>query len=249
MPLPRSTRRCPRMWFPSSRRHCARPARDMCWKPGRAHVTATASLCGPTTTRTPRKRPSPCSSICGGAISADREGPHAMRTGVRAACLAACTAILVAPPAAAWDFPGHRIVGAIADLVLQHYDPATQRRVSDLMELRVAGGEPRKRSLREVAVFADCAKRGNEPYCGRPPSDEEKDYAARNPHHGSYHFTDVPLQQMTYAPGSAGTADTDVVHMIEYAVAQLRGKSPPGRKDVDLTDTEAVWLIAHLVGD
>ena len=71
----------------------------------------------------------------------------------------------------------------------------------------------------------------------------------RNRHHDKFHFTDVPLQQPTYRPGSAGTEDIDVVQMIAYAVDQLRGKHPPTKSDVNLTDTEAVWLLAHLVGD
>jgi hypothetical protein len=39
-----------------------------------------------------------------------------MRGRIRVACLAAWAASAVPAPAAAWDFPGHRIVGAIADL-------------------------------------------------------------------------------------------------------------------------------------
>ena len=57
-----------------------------------------------------------------------------MRGRIRAACLAAWAASAVPAPAAAWDFPGHRIVGAIADLVLQQYHPATQQRVSELLQ-------------------------------------------------------------------------------------------------------------------
>jgi len=159
------------------------------------------------------------------------------------------SAIAVPVPAAAWDYPGHRIVGAIADLVLQKHYPATQRRVGALLGIVLPNGVSQTRGLREVAVFPDCAKSGNEPFCGRPPSAEEKDYAARNPRNAAYHFTDVPLQQRTYANGSAGTGDTDVVQMIEYVVAQLRGKPLAAKKDVSLTDTEAVWLLAHLVGD
>jgi S1/P1 Nuclease len=87
------------------------------------------------------------------------------------------------------------------------------------------------------------------PFCGRPPSDEEKAYAERNPHHDQFHFADVPLQQPSYVPNTAGTQGIDAVQMIGYAVAQLRGKTPPAKPDVNLTDTEAVWLIAHLVGD
>ena len=169
-----------------------------------------------------------------------------MRRTIGAACLAACTTI--AMPAAAWDFPGHRIVGAIADLVLLQHYPAAQQPVSELLEKR-DGTTIEKRTLSQVSVFPDCAKRGNVPFCGRPPSDEERAYAERNRHHDKFHFTDVPLQQPTYRPGSAGTEGIDVVQMIAYAVDQLSGKHPPAKPDVNLTDTEAVWLLAHLVGD
>jgi hypothetical protein len=171
-----------------------------------------------------------------------------MRGRTRVACLAAWAASAVPAPAAAWDFPGHRIVGAIADLVLQQHHPATQQRVSELLQ-KNDGGSAQKRSLSEVAVFPDCAKKGNVPFCGRPPSDEEKAYAERNPHHDQFHFADVPLPQPSYVLNTAGTQDIDAVQMIGYAVAQLRGKTPPAKHDVNLTDTEAVWLIAHLVGD
>src|SRR5215813_4868734 len=171
-----------------------------------------------------------------------------MRGRIRAACLVAWAASTVPAPAAAWDFPGHRIVGAIADLVLQQHQPATQQRVSELLE-KNNGSTVQKRSLSEVAVFPDCAKKGNVPFCGRPPSEEEKAYAGRNPHHDKFHFADVPPQQPSYVANSAGTQDIDVVQMIAYAVAQLRGKAPTPKPDVNLTDTEAVWLLAHLVGD
>ena len=59
----------------------------------------------------------------------------------------------------------------------------------------------------------------------------------------------MALQQPKYALGSAGTGDIDVVQMIGYAVAQLRGLSPPAKTDVNLTDAEALWLLAHMVGD
>jgi len=172
-----------------------------------------------------------------------------MRLRPAAVLLATCAAILSPPPARAWDYPGHRIVGAVADLVLQRYHPRAQKRVSELLEIQLPGGLWQKRSLREVAVFPDCAKRNNEPFCGRPPSDEEKEYASRNPGHDAFHFTDVPLHQTAYVVDSAGTAETDVVHMIDYVVAQLRGKHPAAKDGVRLTNTEAVWLLAHLVGD
>src|SRR5262249_51234206 len=99
------------------------------------------------------------------------------------------------------------------------------------------------------AVFPDCAKDDNVPFCGRPPSAEEQKYAQHNENHGHYHYTDVPLQKSAYVPNTAGTGRTDVVQMIEYAVTQLQGKVPPEKKGVQLTNTEALWLLAHLVGD
>lgn len=158
-------------------------------------------------------------------------------------------AIALPSPASAWDYPGHRIVGAIADLVLQQHYPKTYEKVQALLATKDKDGKVVTRTLGQVAVFADCAKRGNEPFCGRPSSEEEKEYAARNPHHPTFHYTDVPIEQRKYVAGTAGTFDLDVVAMIDYAVAQLRGKKPPAKKDVNLTDTEALWLIAHLVGD
>jgi hypothetical protein len=177
-----------------------------------------------------------------------------MRKAIFVALFAASAAMAAPLPAAAWDYPGHRIVGAIADLVLQQHYPKTYKRVSDLLEIKRPGDLWQKRALREVAVFPDCAKKGNEPYCGRPSSEEELSYAEHNSKNDKFHYTDVPLQQPKYAFGLAGTDDLDVVHMINYLVEYLRtvGDAPPTRaqkKDVRLNDTEAVWLLAHLVGD
>ena len=172
-----------------------------------------------------------------------------MLNAVRAALLGAGTLVATTSPMLAWDYPGHRIVGAIADQVLQQNHPKTYQRVSELLDKKDASGNVVHRSLSEVAVFPDCAKKNNEPFCGRPPSDEEKAYAIRNEDNGDFHFTDVPIEQHKYKPNTAGTSKIDVVHMLDYAVAQLRGKNPTPKKNVKLNNTEAVWLIAHLVGD
>jgi len=169
-----------------------------------------------------------------------------MRKIIPAAAFAIGMAIFT-QPAFAWAYPGHRIIGAIADLVLKAHHPEVYEKVRALLTIKGPDGKDVKRTLSEVSVFPDCAK--GDGFCGRPPSDEEKGYVARNPNHGAFHFTDVPIEERRYIADSAGTGTTDVVQMIEYAVAQLRGKSPPEKKDVKLTDTEAVWLLAHLVGD
>jgi hypothetical protein len=140
------------------------------------------------------------------------------------------------------------MVGAIADFVLSSHHPKAYARIKDLLATKDADGNRLVRTLSQVAVFPDCAKPNNVPFCGRTPSDEEKAYTSHNARNGDYHFTDVPIQQSKYVAGSPGTGTNDVVQMINYTIAQLRGKSP-NKTDVTLSDVEALWLLAHLVGD
>jgi S1/P1 Nuclease len=167
---------------------------------------------------------------------------------IRTASLVIFATIALNAPAGAWDYPGHRIVGGIADAVLNANFHKTRDAVGKLLDARDSDGNVLKRSLRDVAVFPDCAKTNNVPFCGRTPSKEEVAYTSRNEHHAGYHFTDVPLEQPKYVAGIAGTEPTDAVQMINYIVAQLRGKKPQ-IEGVKLTNGEAVWLLAHLVGD
>jgi hypothetical protein len=142
----------------------------------------------------------------------------------------------VSQPAWSWGGDGHRIVGAVADQVLASH-PAAKAKVSALLN---------GRSLSEASVFADCAK--GFMYCHRAASDEERAYVAKNPDHHAYHYTDIPIQQPRYNAGTAGTARDDVVQVIRYAVQMLRGTAPTDGP-ADLKPEEAVWVLAHLVGD
>ena len=170
-----------------------------------------------------------------------------MRKAVLATLLVAAST--TAPlPAAAWDYPGHRIVGMIADAVLRQHDEAVYRRVHDLLDRKGSDGFPiDERRLGQVAVFPDCAK-DEEEFCGRKPTAEEIAYALRNLGHPSYHYTNTPLDEPGYRRGGVGTSDTDIVQMINHAIHQLQGK-PKTKYGVKLNDTEALWLLAHLVGD
>jgi hypothetical protein len=149
-----------------------------------------------------------------------------MRNAIRAALLGAGTLVAITSPTLAWDYPGHRMVGAIADLVLSKHYKKTHDEVAKLLTTKDAYGNVVKRTLSQVAVFPDCAKPNSEQYCGRPSSEEEKAYVRRNPQHNAYHYTDVPLGQPTYVAFSPGTDEYDVVQMINYAVRQLRAKEP-----------------------
>ena len=116
-------------------------------------------------------------------------------------------AVVAPAPASAWDYPGHRMVGAIADLVLDKHHPNTAKRVDGAVTLKDAGGTVvHKRGLREVAVFPDCAKT-RRTYCGRAPSREEIEYARRNQNHRGFHSRQSP-QLKAQPPDGVGASKT-----------------------------------------
>ena len=139
-------------------------------------------------------------------------------------------------PAWAWSGKGHRIVGAVADEVLKK-SPKTKAKVKEIL-----GGH----TLATVSVWADCAK--GFMYCQRAPTHEEQAYTDKNPEHHNFHYADIPYQGNAYVDASAGSAKYDVVHVISHAVAVLRGNAP-ANDSVNLTQREALWVLAHVVGD
>ena len=143
---------------------------------------------------------------------------------------------LSAAPAWSWSGKGHRIVGAIADEVLKK-SPVTKAKVKDIL-----GGH----TLATVSVWADCAKGFR--YCQRLPSHEEHAYSEKNPEHHNFHYTDIPYQQNVYSDAGAGAARYDIVHVIGHAVAVLRGNASAS-DSINLTQREALWVLAHVVGD
>jgi len=146
--------------------------------------------------------------------------------------------LVFAPMRSAWPWgaDGHRTVGMIADIILEQ-QPALNDRVRHIL------GES---GLSEVSVWADCAKGFRA--CRRPPTEEEKAFAHDNPKHHAFHYTDVPIQQSQYRAGTAGTAGEDVVQVIKHAVNVLRGRAP-NQGPAILNERNALWLLAHLVGD
>jgi len=150
----------------------------------------------------------------------------------------ASTLLVVPRPAWPWGSDGHQTVGMIADRLLQQH-PTARARVNQIL-----GGV----SLSDAAVWADCAKGFR--YCHRDPTPEEQAYTHRNPNHHDYHYADVPVQQNAYSPGTAGTKPYDVVQIIRYSIQVLRGQRPNNPPSgADLTEKEALWVLAHIVGD
>jgi len=155
---------------------------------------------------------------------------------MRCLLLALLTLATTASNVFAWGSEGHKTVGKIADVILEQ-NPSVRERVRQIL------GDD---SLSDVSVWADCAKGFT--YCHMEPTPEQQAYADKNPRHHSFHYTDVPIQQSQYRAGTAGTGADDVVQVIKYAFSVLRG-NPSSQGPAKLSQREALWLLAHLVGD
>lgn len=171
--------------------------------------------------------------------------------------------------ALAWGYQGHRVVGSIADQLL---NANARRQVAAILgfELRIAG------------PWADCVKsvvRNNDTFTYKEdPTHPEyeipctsfrtegeqrrmEDYVRRNwdqcvyPAHGAprgchntYHFDDVAVERDRFDRGYMGTNDHDLVAAITAAIAVLQDKPSPAPFSI-ADKKEALFLLAHFLGD
>jgi len=149
---------------------------------------------------------------------------------------ASLAAALIPSPSFAWGREGHETVGYLAATLLR--GTAAEQHIRTIL----GSGE----SLATAAEWLDCAK--GYTYCHADPTQEMNEFAARNPKHKSYHYTDLPFQFHTYAKNRIGSDGHDVVHALEDAILTLQGKSPadPAHK---FTEREALFVLAHMTGD
>ena len=162
--------------------------------------------------------------------------------------------------ALAYGPEGHQTVGAIADRLLA--DTPTGAKVSALLD---------GYTLREVSIIPDTIKQwdkkgADDPTVDRyfsshpkiaeqlrafwkanPPNTDEK---SPIPSHHWFHYTDVPLVDPPekYRDGKAGRSQWDIVHMMSYCIAVLRGEEPETNAR-GITKPIAIILLAHFVGD
>lgn len=153
---------------------------------------------------------------------------------------------------------GHQTVGAIADQRLSGTE--TGHKVAALLD---------GMTLEKVSVIADEIKGwdkvgADDPgifhYSAHPRIDTElrdfwranqptRDPNAAMPSHHWFHYTDVPVfDPVKYADGKVGRSKWDIVHMIPFCVAVLKGTAPE-KNERAITKTVAVILLAHYVGD
>jgi len=175
-----------------------------------------------------------------------------------------CCTGLITPQVYAWGPDGHHAVGAIADQLIINTHAGSEVK-SLLGEL----------SLRDAAVWADCAKAidpaknytyqsaGTFPECKIFESSVNEtqlsDFVRRNDIncdrkpteescHKQYHYADIAIQHDHYDRSFHGARNDDIVAAVTSAIQVLRGESalvPFSFKD----KREALLVLVHYVGD
>lgn len=167
-------------------------------------------------------------------------------------------AILVTGNASAYNGLGHETIGAIADKRLANTPGGEKiRNLLDGLTLERAAVMPDeikswdKRGADDPGVFH---------YLAHPKIDSQlRDFWRANqpthdpnsatPSHHWFHYTDVPLlEPEKYSDGKVGRGKWDIVHMIPYCVAVLKGETPEDNPR-KITKPVAIILLAHYVGD
>lgn len=132
---------------------------------------------------------------------------------------------------------GHETTGIVAAKLIS--GTRAEKEVAKILK----SGE----DLATASRWLDCAKGFR--YCRTEPTAEMKDYARKNPRHRTYHYADIPFQDGIYKDSAVGANPEDVVHILSQAIAVLQGKTDTTNNPHGFTKREALFLIAHLVGD
>ncbi|MEP6685483.1 MAG: S1/P1 nuclease [Verrucomicrobiota bacterium] len=177
---------------------------------------------------------------------------------VRTLLVAVAVLAISAQHVHAYGQEGHHIVGAIADERLAN--TPTGRSIAQLLD---------GMTLREAAQVPDTIKgwdkigiedpKALKYFSSRPRIAEQlREFWKANqpthdpnspmPSHHWFHYTDVPVEAAKYSSGKTGRNQWDIVHMITYCVAVLRGEIPE-ENPRKITKPIAVILLAHYVGD
>jgi hypothetical protein len=185
-----------------------------------------------------------------------------------AGTLAVLLCICLPHAASAWGPDGHRVVGSIADQLL---NPNAKQQIANILgvDLRTAG--PWLDCVKSVHRQADgtlayVVDPQYEPPCTPFLDDHARmvDYVGRNwidcvyPEgasatsnlgcHNTYHFDDVAIQRDRFDRNYAGTNDHDIVAAINAAIAVLLDRPAPPPFSIK-DKKEALFMLAHLVGD
>lgn len=141
----------------------------------------------------------------------------------------------------AYGAHGHETVGAIADIELQGHAAAAH--VSSLLN---------GVSLSDAAIWADCVKHPSLHDCTLQAPRYSALWTAFNTktqgQNAAFHFADISIDQAAYAadPNASGP---DIVVALDEAIDVLRNGESVASNQYHMTQPEALWLVAHLLGD
>jgi hypothetical protein len=181
--------------------------------------------------------------------------------------------LLAAPDAKAWNAEGHQIVGAVANAMLSANAKA---KVASILGVDLGTAGPWLDCVKSVHRLSDGSFKYVEEAAFEPPCTPfntarnlMEDYVSRNfvqcsytvhrnDHghefdeemgcHNTYHFDDVAIQRDHFDRNFQGTNEHDIVAAINAAIAVLLDRpSPPPFKIA--TKAEAIFMLAHLIGD
>ena len=167
-------------------------------------------------------------------------------------------ALFGAPFAFGYGPVGHEIIGAIADQKLARsaagekvntlLDGLTLEKASTIPD-EIRGWDKNGPDDPNTFHFSSHPKidaQLRDFWHANPPT---KDLNSATPSHHWFHYTDVPVADTEkYGDGQAGRSKWDIVHMIPYCIAVLKGEVPEDNPR-KITKPIAVILLAHFVGD
>jgi hypothetical protein len=154
--------------------------------------------------------------------------------------------------------PGHKLVGDIADHIIDAKNPDLRQKLRPLLgTLTLAQAALLPDIIKgwdrnpNADVFTDFPVPKNiqdQLYSFWEANSEPWDGREGEPRHHVFHYADIPVEENTYKEGRRGRTPWDIVHMIPFCIQVIYGEESENN-EYKITKTIAVILLAHYVGD
>lgn len=184
---------------------------------------------------------------------------------IRISLVLYCFFCALSNTAAAWGPEGHKIVGSIADQML---NPHAKQQVAQILGIDLKTAGPWLDCVKSVERQSDGTFLYKENPIYEPPCTPFKaersrmeDYVGRNWFdcryisqgvergcHNTYHYDDIAIQRDRFDRNFQGANDHDLVAAINASLAVLLDRPAPPPFSIK-DKKEALFLLAHLVGD
>ena len=150
---------------------------------------------------------------------------------IKKSLTAALLAALFASPAYPWGAQGHAAVGLVAE---QRLNAGARRHIEQILG---------NCDLASIASWMDDLRAATAGFGRLASNPEARQFGARFPHNGNWHFDDLPMGETGYRDDDPFSRPDDVVHELNLAVRVLEGKSAVVPPKI------AIYMVVHFVGD